>query len=90
MITVIIIGIALVINIKQKSLNQPEGTLTENPSSMEKAVYSALDNKNTKVSEYCISKKTLLRNLTSTIANNELFNEGIELPLAGASSRPSI
>ena len=40
MITVIIIGIALVINIKQKSLNQSEGTLTENPSSMEKAVYS--------------------------------------------------
>ena len=43
--------------------------------------FTALDNKDAKFAEYCISKKSLLGNLTSNIQNEELFNEGIGLPL---------
>ncbi|TCO72151.1 M56 family metallopeptidase [Marinisporobacter balticus] len=47
--------------------------------------FTALDNKDAKVAEYCILKKTLLGNLTSNMQNSELFNEGVGLPLTGAS-----
>ncbi|SNS25919.1 Signal transducer regulating beta-lactamase production, contains metallopeptidase domain [Anaerovirgula multivorans] len=43
--------------------------------------FTALDNKDAKTAGYCISKKTLLENLTSNMLNEELFNEGIGLPL---------
>ncbi|SCP97465.1 M56 family metallopeptidase [Anaerobium acetethylicum] len=43
--------------------------------------FTALDNKDAKLAGYCISKKALLGNLTSNIQNEELFNEGIGLPL---------
>ena len=46
--------------------------------------FTALDNKDAKTAEYCISKKTLLENLTSNISNEELFNEAIGLPLTDA------
>ena len=43
--------------------------------------FMSLNNKDSKASEYCISKKALLGNLTSNMLNEELFNEGIVLPL---------
>ncbi len=46
--------------------------------------FTALDNKNANVAGYCISKKTLLGSLTSNMLNNDLFNERVGLPLAGA------
>lgn len=49
--------------------------------------FTALDNKDAKTAEYCISKKTLLGNLTSNMLNEELFNEGIGLPLTDAGIR---
>lgn len=47
--------------------------------------FTALNNKDAKVAGYCISKKTLLGNLTSNMQNQELFNEGVGLPLTGSS-----
>ncbi|MDK2903048.1 MAG: hypothetical protein PWQ93_967, partial [Clostridiales bacterium] len=49
--------------------------------------FTALDNKDAKVAEYCILKKTLLDNLTVNMQNSELFNERVELPLTGADIR---
>lgn len=46
--------------------------------------FKALDNKDAKTATYCILKKTLLGNLTSNMRNEELFNEGIGLPLTDA------
>ena len=46
--------------------------------------FTALDNKDAKTARYCISKKTLLGNLTVNMQNDALFNEGIGLPLTGA------
>lgn len=46
--------------------------------------FKALDDKNYKTAAYCISKKTLLGNLTSNMLNDQLFNEGIGLPLTDA------
>lgn len=43
--------------------------------------FMSLDKKDAKISEYCISKKALLGNLTSNMLNEKLFNEGIGLPL---------
>jgi hypothetical protein len=43
--------------------------------------FTALDKKDAKTAGYCISKKTLLGNLTSNMLNGELFNEVIGLPL---------
>ncbi|MDD4767962.1 MAG: DUF4829 domain-containing protein [Desulfotomaculaceae bacterium] len=40
-----------------------------------------MSNKDAKTAGYCISKKTLLGNLTSNMLNEELFNERLELPL---------
>lgn len=47
--------------------------------------FMALNNKNAKSAEYCISKNSLLGSLTSNIHNEELFNEGVGLPLVGTS-----
>ena len=47
--------------------------------------FVSLDKKDAKTAGYCISKKALLENLTSNMLNKELFNEGIGLPLTGAS-----
>ncbi|HEY8500917.1 MAG TPA: M56 family metallopeptidase, partial [Clostridia bacterium] len=46
--------------------------------------FTALNNKDDKTAEYCISKKTLLGSLTSNMQNSELFNDSIVLPLTGA------
>ena len=54
------------------------------PEQVIKEYFTALDNKDTKSAEYCISKKTLLENLTVNMSNEELFNEGIGLPLTDA------
>ncbi|TEB04633.1 hypothetical protein Psch_03395 [Pelotomaculum schinkii] len=43
--------------------------------------FVALDKKDAKTAGYCLSKKTLLGNLTSNMPNEELFNEGVGLPL---------
>ncbi len=43
--------------------------------------FMSIDKKDAKASEYCISKKALLGNLTSNMLNEELYNEGIGLPL---------
>ncbi len=43
--------------------------------------FTALDKKDAKTAEYCISKKALLDNLTSNMLNDALFNEKIGLPL---------
>ena len=47
--------------------------------------FTALDKKDANNAKYCISKKSLLGNLTSNILNEELFIERIGLPLTGAS-----
>ncbi len=46
--------------------------------------FKALHQKDAKVAKHCISKKTLLGNLSTNIQDDELFNEGIRLPLTGA------
>jgi hypothetical protein len=43
--------------------------------------FTALGNKDAQAAESCISKKTLLSNLTTNMPNSELFNEGIGLLL---------
>lgn len=43
--------------------------------------FTALSNKDAQAAKSCISKKTLLGNLTTNMPNNELFNEGIGLLL---------
>lgn len=51
------------------------------PEEVIKEYFAALENKDAKSAEYCISKKTLLSNLTVNMRNEELFNEEISLPL---------
>ena len=43
--------------------------------------FMSLNKKDARTAKYCISKKTLLGNLTSNMPNEELFNEWIRLPL---------
>ncbi len=43
--------------------------------------FTALNNKNTNAAAYCISKKALLGSLTANMPDEELFIEGIGLPL---------
>lgn len=56
------------------SQSEPEQVITE--------YFTAFDQKDAKTAGYCISKKTLLGNLTSNMLNEELFNERIGLPLS--------
>jgi len=46
--------------------------------------FAALDQKDAVTAGYCISKQTLLGNLTVNIPNDSLFNERIGLPLSDA------
>jgi len=46
--------------------------------------FTVLNRKDVKTAEYCISKKTLLGNLTANMQNSELFNDSVVLPLTGA------
>lgn len=43
--------------------------------------FTALNQKDANTARYCMSKKALLEQLTSNMPNEELFNEGIVLPL---------
>jgi len=54
------------------------------PEQVIKEYFTALNNKDAKSAKYCISKKTLMENLTVNMPNEELFNEGIGLPLTDA------
>lgn len=54
------------------------------PEQVIKEYFTALNNKDTKSAEYCISKKMLLEDLTVNMLNEKLFNEGIHLPLTDA------
>ena len=54
------------------------------PQQVIKEYFTAMDNKNAKSAEYCISKKALLGDLTVNMRNEDLFNEGIGLPLTDA------
>ena len=55
------------------SKSQPEQVIGE--------YFTALNQKDAETAKYCMSKKTLLGQLTSNMPNGELFNEGIGLPL---------
>ncbi|MPN43400.1 hypothetical protein SDC9_190959 [bioreactor metagenome] len=57
---------------KRLSELQPEQVIEE--------YFEALDQKDAKTAGYCISKKTLLGNLTANMLNDALFNERIGLP----------
>ena len=46
--------------------------------------FQALDNKDAKGAECCISKKALLGALTANMPDNELYNEAVLLPLTDA------
>lgn len=50
------------------------------PEQVIKQYFTALNNRDAKGAEYCISKRTLLKNLTGNMPNQELFQEGIDLP----------
>lgn len=54
--------------------------------------FTALDQKNAKTAEYCISKKTLLGYLTINMEDSKLFNERSHLPLTDTNigSRSSV
>jgi len=51
------------------------------PEQIIKEYFTALNEKDAQTAKSCISKKTLLGNLTSNMPNNELFNEGYGLLL---------
>ncbi|MDD4239191.1 MAG: DUF4829 domain-containing protein [Desulfotomaculaceae bacterium] len=72
----------LVKMIKTDSLEERLSKLE--PEQVIEEYFTALDNKDAEVAKYCISKKTLLGYLTSNMLNEELFNEGVRLPLTGA------
>ncbi|OPX89297.1 MAG: hypothetical protein A4E53_01584 [Pelotomaculum sp. PtaB.Bin104] len=65
-----------------KADSTEEGLSRLEPEQVIEKYFTALDNKDAKTAGYCISKKTLLGNLTSNMQNEELFNERIVLPLA--------
>ena len=46
--------------------------------------FKALENKDASMAGSCVSKVTLLGNLTANMPNGELFNEGIGLPLTSS------
>ncbi len=62
----------------EKRLSQLE------PEQIIEEYFTALDKKDAKAAGHCISKKSLLGKLTANIQNDELFNEGIGLPLTDA------
>lgn len=66
------------VNATEERLSQLE------PEQIINEYFIALNNKDEKVGAYCISKKTLLGNLTSNMLDEQLFNEVIGLPLTDA------
>ena len=54
------------------------------PEEVIQAYFTALNNKEAKLTTDCVSKSTLLKNLTVNMPNEVLFQETIYLPLAGA------
>ncbi len=50
------------------------------PEQVIKEYFTALSKKDAKSATYCISKKTMLKDLTVNMPNDRLFNERIELP----------
>ena len=46
--------------------------------------FKAINEKNAKTAGYCVSRASLLGNLTTNIQNYELFNDGIALPLTAS------
>lgn len=67
---------------KMIDANSTEKKLSElEPEQVIEEYFTALDNKDTKAATHCISKKSLLGSLTSNMSDDQLFNEGINLPL---------
>ncbi|HHV13871.1 MAG TPA: DUF4829 domain-containing protein [Clostridiales bacterium] len=58
------------------SLLEPEQIIEE--------YFRALDKEDSVTAKYCMSKKTLLDNLSVNMRDEELFNEGVELPFINA------
>lgn len=54
------------------------------PKQVVEEYFNALDKKDAKAAEYCMSKRVMLGNLTSNMLNEELFNTWASLPLSGA------
>ncbi len=54
------------------------------PEQIIKEYFKALDKKDSVAAKYCMSKKTLLDNLSVNMRDEELFNEGIGLPFVNA------
>lgn len=61
-----------------------EGISILKPEQVIEEYFLALDKKDANAAQYYISRKCLLGNLTSNMFNEELFNEGVNLPLTGA------
>jgi beta-lactamase regulating signal transducer with metallopeptidase domain len=61
-----------------------EGISTLDPEQVIEGYVHALDNKDQRAAQYYISRSTLINNLTVNMSNEELYNEGISLPLAGS------
>jgi beta-lactamase regulating signal transducer with metallopeptidase domain len=57
---------------------------TLEPEQVIEEYFLALDKKDANAAQYYISREVLLRNLTSNMLNEELFNERVSLPLTGA------
>lgn len=56
------------------------------PEKVIEAYFKALANKNEYRAECCVSKQSLLESLTINMPNEELFNQGISLPLTDSTS----
>jgi hypothetical protein len=72
---------------KIKADSLEERLAKSEPEQVIEEYFTALDKKDTKRAKYCISKKNLMENLTVNMPNEELFNEGIDLPLTEAYTR---
>lgn len=57
------------------------------PEQIIKEYFTALNEKDAQTAKGCISKKTLLDNLTSNMSNDKLFNEEYRLPLTASDLR---
>ena len=57
---------------------------TLKPEQIIEEYFLAIDNKDANAAQHYISRNSLLGNLTSNMLNEELFNEGVNLPLTGA------
>lgn len=71
---------------KVKADREEERLAELGPEQVIEEYFTALDQKDTKRAKYCISRNTFLENLTVNMPNEELFNEGLSLPLTEADS----